>query len=89
MVCAMPTRRKFVHKKRRYHRHPHALGHPDAGKEDSERVSRTGMLVAAGVLFFAAAPFAMAFLMTLLLGPVNTQQWLQSVNADWLAPWLR
>lgn len=85
---ATPHRRPFRHKRRRYHYHPAALGHPEAADDDAP-VSRRGVLWTAAVLLVLSVPFALAFLMALLLGPDGTRRWLSTVNAEWLAPWLR
>ncbi|MBK9139267.1 MAG: hypothetical protein IPM17_10985 [Verrucomicrobia bacterium] len=81
-------RRPFRHKHRRYHYHPAALGHPEAADDDAP-VSRRGVLWTAAVLLVLSAPFALTFLMALLLGSDDTRRWLSTMNAEWLAPWLR
>jgi hypothetical protein len=84
----MTAPRSFRHKKRRYHRPAAALGHVTAG-DDPSAVSRAGLLRTGIVLCALAAPFALAYAMALILGPVNTQRWLASAHAEWLAPWLK
>jgi hypothetical protein len=85
----MQHRRPFRHKRRRFHYHPAALGHPDAAADETPALSRRGVLWTSAALLVLSAPFALAFVMALLLGPDNTRRWLSAVNAEWLAPWLK
>jgi hypothetical protein len=84
----MTSHRPFRHKKRRYHHHPAALGQV-ADTNDQSEAAREGMRRTGIVLCVLATPFALAFVIALVLGPVNTRRWLSNINTEWLVPWLK